>query len=77
MEVSEKTAMSFKNRDNEDRKSVRREIFNKKKNVTKQSSTSDEFKIKNKVKHELKSKKMHMQEEELWEDWEDQLDKYR
>jgi hypothetical protein len=71
--------MSLKNRDNEDRdrKSIRREIFNKKKSTVKQNNSSDEFKIKNKIKHELKSKKMTMQEEELWEDWENQLDRYR
>lgn len=71
--------MFLKNRDNEDRdrKSIRREIFNKKKSTVKQNNSSDEFKIKNKIKHELKSKKITMQEEELWEDWENQLDRYR
>lgn len=69
--------MSFKNRDNEDRKSLRRENFNKKKFPHKSDNQPEEIRIRNKIKHELKSKKMHMKEEELWEDWENQLDDYR
>lgn len=69
--------MSLKNRDNEDRKSLRRESFNKKKFSHKNDNQAEEIRIKNKIKHELKSKKMHMQEEELWEDWESQLEDYR
>lgn len=69
--------MSFKNRDNEDRKSLRRENFNKKKFPHKSDNQAEEIRIRNKIKHELKSKKMHMREEELWEDWENQLDDYR
>lgn len=65
------------NKDNEDRKSLRRDNFSKKKNFESKKDDIDDYKIKNKIKYELKSKRRNMEEEELWEDWEEQLDKYR
>jgi hypothetical protein len=65
------------NKDNEDRKSVRRANFSKKRNFEHKKDEVDEHKIKNKIKYELKSRRRDMEEEELWEDWEEQLDKYR
>lgn len=64
------------NRDNEDRKSVRRENFSKKKTHTARFEDSDEFRVKHKISKEFKSKKTDMRQEELWEDWEEELDKY-
>jgi hypothetical protein len=64
------------NRDNEDRKSVRRENFSKKKTRLTRFEDSDEFRAKNKISKEFKSKKRDMSQEELWEDWEEQLDRY-
>ena len=66
-----------RNRDDEDRKSIRRQNFNKKKSGPVQKESSDDLRIRNKIKNEFRSKKTDMVQEELWEDWEDELDKYK
>jgi hypothetical protein len=66
-----------RNRDDEDRKSIRRQIFNKKKSGPVPKESSDDLRIRNKIKNEFKSKKTDIVQDELWEDWEDELDKYK
>jgi hypothetical protein len=66
-----------RNKDDEDRKSIRRQIFNKKKSGPAPKESSDDLRIRNKIKNEFKSKKTDMVQDELWEDWEDELDKYK
>lgn len=66
-----------RNRDEEDRKSIRRQNFNKKKSGPVPKESSDDLRIRNKIKNEFKSKKTDMVQEELWEDWEDEIDKYK
>jgi len=56
----------------DDRKIERRNNLKKKKGL-KKTNISDEYKAKNKIKNEIKNKKLNMIEEELWEDWENQL----
>ena len=66
-----------RSRDDEDRKSIRRQNFNKKKSGPPHKESSDDLKIRNKIKNEFRSKKTDMVQEELWEDWEDEIDKYK
>jgi|688.fasta_scaffold282442_4 hypothetical protein len=68
--------MSKNKKDYEDRKSLRRENFFKKKGLPIQKQENEEFKKKIKIKNEFKSKKIDMNQDELWEDWEEQLRKY-
>ena len=68
--------MSTNSSKDDDRKSMRRENFSKKKNFINKPEESEDFKIKNKIKQEFKSKKREMQEDELWEDWQEELNKY-
>lgn len=65
------------NKDNEDRKSIRRENFSKKKFNVSRPEDMDEFRAKNKINKEFKSKKRNMSQEELWEDWEEEIDRYK
>lgn len=65
------------NKDNEDRKSIRRENFSKKKFNASRPEDMDEFRAKNKINKEFKSKKRNMSQEELWEDWEEEMDRYK
>lgn len=66
-----------RNKDEEDRKSIRRQNFNKKKSEPVPKENSDDLRIRNKIKNEYKSKKTDMAQEELWEDWEDEIEKYK
>jgi hypothetical protein len=66
-----------RNKDDEDRKSIRRQNFHKKKAGPAPKEGSEDLRIRNKIKNEFKSKKTDMVQEELWENWEDELDNYR
>jgi hypothetical protein len=55
----------------EDRKQNRRAIFNNKKQPVKEKFM--EQRDKTKIKKELKSKMEKMREEELWEEWDNEI----
>jgi len=60
------------NSENEDRKSVRRKSFKKK--ITSDRVDYDiEKRDRTKIKNQLKTKIERMREEEIWEDWENEI----
>jgi hypothetical protein len=58
--------------DQENRKEIRRNNFNKKKNLDRHGSEFD-AKDLNKMKKQFKSKKEYLRQEELWEEWQDEI----
>jgi len=61
------------NEDLEDRKDVRREHINSKKaHVKPEVRGSDVKKTKNKLKRQFKQSKVDLEQEELWENWQEE-----
>jgi hypothetical protein len=60
------------NEDQENRKEVRRNNFNKKKCLDK-SNSEFESKDINKMRKQFKTKKEYLRQEELWEEWQDEI----
>lgn len=64
--------MNNNNEDFQDRKSLRRDNFKQKRN-TKDFADRIENRDKAKIKKALKSKIERIKEEEIWEDWENEI----
>lgn len=64
--------MNNNNEDFQDRKSLRRDNFKQKRN-TKDFADRIEHRDKAKIKKALKSKMERIKEEEIWEDWENEI----
>lgn len=64
--------MNNNNEDFQDRKSLRRDNFKQKRN-TKDFADRIENRDKAKIKKALKSKMERIKEEEIWEDWENEI----
>ena len=60
------------NEDQENRKEVRRNNFHKKKCLDK-SNSEFESKDINKMRKQFKTKKEYLRQEELWEEWQDEI----
>lgn len=66
--------MRYEDQDNNnDRKNCRRDSFKKKHTIKRNDDFSGEIRDRAKIKKALKSKIEKMKEDELWEEWEDEI----
>lgn len=57
----------------QDRKEYRRSTFKQKKNGKTKDQITSEKQDKNKIKSAFKHRKMELEEEEIWEQWQDEV----